>query len=132
MKIEICTWCGAEVCDPSDAFHDLLRRHDLHTPCWSGVPDAWLPLLDRLCTDLKAMGWNGRVGQIKEKFGTLRFYAEDTDDRMDARIREAEREADGPPPVNQTIEGMRRRQRDTLDFPGGCESNSPSGQLEEK
>ena len=64
MKIEDCTWCGAEECDPGDAFHDLLRKHDLHPWCWSGVPDAWLPLLDRLCTDLKAMGWNGRVAQI--------------------------------------------------------------------
>lgn len=84
----ICTWCGADsrYCNENDTFHQLLRRHDLHPWCWSGVGDGWLPLIDQLVVDLKAMGWHGSVAQIKEKFGALRFYAEDTSDEMDARI----------------------------------------------
>ena len=85
---DICTLCGADkrYCKPDDAFHDLLRRHDLHPWCWSDSPDAWLPLIDRLIVDLKIMGWTGVIAQIKEKFGELRFYAEDTTPGMDARI----------------------------------------------
>jgi hypothetical protein len=93
MKDKICKWCGATVCDPSNAFHAFLRKHDLHPWCWSGVDAGWLPLLDRLATDLKALGWKGKVAQIKEKFGGLRFYAEDTEPPMEARIRLAELES---------------------------------------
>lgn len=63
------------------------------------VGKGWVPILDRLAADLKAMGWNGSVQQIKEKFGTLRFYANTTgvpEDQYDAfwkRIHEAEAES---------------------------------------
>lgn len=43
---------------------------------WDGiVGEGWLPILDRLAADLKEMGWDGSLSQVKEKFGTLRFYA---------------------------------------------------------
>jgi hypothetical protein len=93
MKDKICYWCGASVCDPTNAFHDFLRKHDLHPWCWSYVDAGWLPVIDRLATDLKALGWKGKVAQIKEKFGGLRFYAENTDPLMEARIRLAELES---------------------------------------
>jgi hypothetical protein len=47
--------------------------------CWLG----WFPLLDKLCTDLENIIKNSglpledasfRAEQVKEKFGTLRFY----------------------------------------------------------
>lgn len=85
-----CPWCGATLCDDSNAFHAYLRRHDLHPWCWSGVGDGWLPIVEALTGDLRALGWSGKVAQIKEKFGTLRFYAEQTNAAMEARIRLAE------------------------------------------
>lgn len=39
------------------------------------VGDGWVPLLDELATKLYALGWDGRMNQIKEKLGGLRFYA---------------------------------------------------------
>ena len=57
------------------------------------VGDGWVPLLDRLITDLVALGWGKKVFQIKEKFGTLRFYASYTSAEMSDRIREAELES---------------------------------------
>jgi hypothetical protein len=38
------------------------------------IGDGWVPIVDRLVTDLEAMGWRGRVDQVKENFGGLRFY----------------------------------------------------------
>jgi hypothetical protein len=45
-------------------------------PGWSHVGDGWVPLLEKLCTDLKATGFKefDQVAQVKEKFGTLRVY----------------------------------------------------------
>ena len=40
----------------------------------SKVPDEWAGIIDRLVTDLVALGWNGEVLQIKSKFEELRFY----------------------------------------------------------
>jgi hypothetical protein len=93
MKDKFCKWCGATACDPANGFHAILRKHDLHPWCWSHVDAGWLPLLDRLATDLKSLGWKGKIAQIKEKFGGLRFYAEDTEPPMEARIRLAELES---------------------------------------
>lgn len=39
------------------------------------VGEGWRPLLRKLMEDLFKLGWRGRVDQIKEKFGGLRFYA---------------------------------------------------------
>lgn len=60
---------------------------------------GWVPILDRLATDLKALGWTGSVEQIKEKFGTLRFYARadgvspEQIQSFNDRIAQAERES---------------------------------------
>ena len=54
-------------------FQQMMQRHGLYAP-WSGVGDGWVPIVDRLITDLEAMGWRGQVRQVKEKFGGLRFY----------------------------------------------------------
>lgn len=57
------------------------------------VGDGWLPILDRLATDLIAMGWDRDLHQVKEKFGGLRFYIGASTKEMEDRIDQAEREA---------------------------------------
>lgn len=57
----------------NSAYAQMMARHGLYAS-WSGVGDGWVPLVDRLLTELKALGWNGSVLGIKEKFGLLRCY----------------------------------------------------------
>lgn len=59
---------------------------------------GWHPLIDRLCRDLAAIiredGLTGfEVRQVKEKFGELRFYCSGGNDRIWARIDQAEAES---------------------------------------
>jgi len=78
---------------------DLLPLRTRYSGYDGSVDDGWVPILDRLAADLVAMGWDGAVYQIKEKFGGLRFYAnlnsvpEHVRETAWARIREAERES---------------------------------------
>jgi hypothetical protein len=63
--------------------------------------DGWFPLLWRLCEDLeplvaKAEKESGNpfgVLQVKEKFGTLRFYVSQHTDEIDERINSAQEES---------------------------------------
>ena len=56
------------------------------------VGEGWLPILDRLTDDLVKMGWDRNLQQVKEKFGTLRFYIGTGTEEMHKRISEAEAE----------------------------------------
>jgi hypothetical protein len=38
------------------------------------VDPGWVPIVDKLITELLALGWDGDLHQVKEKFGGLRFY----------------------------------------------------------
>lgn len=38
------------------------------------VGPGWAPLLQKLTDKLFSLGWDGGLLQVKEKFGTLRFY----------------------------------------------------------
>jgi hypothetical protein len=38
------------------------------------VGKGWHSIVTRLISDLKELGWDGNLNQIKEKFGGLRFY----------------------------------------------------------
>lgn len=40
------------------------------------LPAGWHALVRDLLTDLEKLGWNGRLAQVKEKFGSARFYTE--------------------------------------------------------
>ncbi len=75
----------------------LFDKHNLPTEnadiYWSQVDDGWIPLIDKLITDLLAMGWDGDAHQIKEKFGGLRFYTGQTTPEQDVVIAFAERES---------------------------------------
>lgn len=68
----------------------LAQRGIKPTPCFSDIPVGWRPLVDRLITDLVALGWDRELDQVKEKFGGLRFYIEHGDEALSSRIREAE------------------------------------------
>lgn len=54
------------------------------------VAPGWRPLVLKLIEDLFALGWNGTVFQVKEKFGGLRFYIGNGSDEIFSRIHEAE------------------------------------------
>lgn len=40
----------------------------------SCVGPGWSALLEDLCNKLLRLGWDGGLSQVKEKFGSLRFY----------------------------------------------------------
>lgn len=54
------------------------------------VDNGWLGIIQRLIVDLIELGWNKQICQVKEKFGGLRFYTNETSDDMWNRIRLAE------------------------------------------
>lgn len=64
---------------------------------WFGFEceDGWFDLIWRLCEDLTKMELpeGFEVTQVKEKFGTLRFYINSGTDDIDNRIDEAEDES---------------------------------------
>ena len=71
---------------------------------WFGVPDGWLPVIDKLCGSIQSYIDNvtryidGKptqvpqvtCSQMKEKFGGLRFYVEGGDEHTDGMIFMAE------------------------------------------
>lgn len=64
-------------------------------PAWRSVDcgPGWWPIVARLDQDLREVYPDYRVTQVKEKFGTLRYYTEGYTDAMGVRIREAEEES---------------------------------------
>ena len=55
------------------------------------VGPGWSSLLADLISDLDKLGWDGRIIQVKEKFGGLRFYTGgQNSSESQKRIREAE------------------------------------------
>jgi len=54
------------------------------------APRGWRPLVGKLYDDLIALGWDGEVLQVKEKFGGLRFYVGEASDAVHDRIEVAE------------------------------------------
>lgn len=76
---------------------ELAEKHGLTCPPgWYGFAcgAGWRDILDRAFTALRAVGWNGEIHQIKEKFGTLRMYvAGDGKDALNDIIHTAEQES---------------------------------------
>lgn len=58
------------------------------------VQPGWYPLIKELIEDLIAMGWNKRITQVKEKYGTLRFYIGGGTDAIWDRIEKAEEDSE--------------------------------------
>ena len=77
-----------------DTIQDILNKHGIaDPPCGATAGKGWLPLLDRLITDLIALGWDKDCQQIKTKFGDLRFYIGEGSKEIHQRISEAATEA---------------------------------------
>ena len=69
-------------------YPDRILKHRMFE-CGSG----WNELICNLIKDLIGIGWNKEIGQIKEKFGTLRFYPGGCTEEQWKLIREAERKS---------------------------------------
>lgn len=98
------------------------QRNDPTSPLWWGFEcgDGWFQLILDLCQALQATTDAGApqviAAQVKEKFGSLRFYTESrTTDEQDSLIRLAERRAEETcevcgslgQPSNGTLGGVR-------------------------
>jgi hypothetical protein len=53
-----------------------------------GVGSGWKTLLHGLCEKLFHLGWDGELQQVKEKYGTLRFYWRNNIDGIAGEIAE--------------------------------------------
>ena len=58
------------------------------------VGPGWADILARLIPDLLALGWDGSIHQVKEKYGTLRFYVGSASGAVFKRIDQAELESE--------------------------------------
>lgn len=69
--------------------------------CWGfSCGDGWFNIINMLCANIQShLDWKNKtelivpqvvVKQVKEKFGTLRFYYEGGDDTIDGMVRMAE------------------------------------------
>ena len=54
---------------------------------------GWKSLIEELVKDLKTLGWDGTILQIKEKFGGLRFYIGGGSNEIFDRINKAEEDS---------------------------------------
>jgi len=72
---------------------DWMGRPYPLTSILAGVGPGWGHLVCRLIRDLFALGWDGELHQIKEKFGGLRFYIGAGTDEIFDRIHKAESES---------------------------------------
>ncbi len=58
------------------------------------VGEGWVNvILEPLAQDLVALGWDRKLDQVKEKFGTLRFYIGAGSEEIHDRIRQAEKQS---------------------------------------
>jgi len=56
--------------------------------------DGWFDLIHNLCVSLKLINFGGNITQIKEKFGTLRFYVAGATDEQWKLIEQAEEQSE--------------------------------------
>lgn len=70
-----------------------LMDEQLYSGFDGDVGPGWVPILDRLAEDLIKLGWDRDLHQVKEKFGTLRFYIGRDTPEIDKRIQQAEEES---------------------------------------
>lgn len=68
-------------------------REPIMNAWFMDVEPGWYPLIKELIEDLIALGWNKQVTQIKQKYGTLRFYITSGSDAIWDRIWKAEEDS---------------------------------------
>jgi len=79
----------------------MLVKYGMRIPTQTHTPEdiaeyvgsGWRVIVIRLCNDLHKLGWDGELLQIKEKFGSLRFYIGQGTDEIFKRIDQAEAES---------------------------------------
>ena len=69
------------------------NRPPITNASFMDVQPGWYPLIKELIEDLIALGWNKHITQIKEKYGTLRFYIGGGTDAIWDRIEKAEEDS---------------------------------------
>lgn len=57
------------------------------------VGEGWRPLVEKLAQDIACIDKDVEVSQIKEKYGTLRFYIDSGNDEVYGLIEKAEQES---------------------------------------
>lgn len=62
----------------------------IESPYFFAICPGWFKLVTDLMTDLLTLGWDGKVSQVKEKFGGLRFYLDESNKQIEDRISKAE------------------------------------------
>lgn len=69
----------------TENFNTFLKENDIKISAAHEAPavrghfecrNGWLPLLVDLMKEAIEAGWNRKFSQVKEKYGTLRFYAD--------------------------------------------------------
>ena len=77
---------------PCKTLNELLTRYGIKDPpVVSDCMPGWLPLVEELIQSLVSIGWDKDLHQIKEKFGTLRFYIGQETPEMRELIMDAEK-----------------------------------------
>lgn len=88
--LNVCLRFVEEEMGKESEYYKLLEEFDLKPQVMGGIGNGWVPLVRELLTKLIALGWPKKLGQIKEKFGALRFYADECSDEMFKLISEYE------------------------------------------
>jgi hypothetical protein len=76
---------------------ELISKHKIlqNVECGVYIGDGWTDIVDNLCKEIEVYGQLKNiefvVGQVKEKFGTLRVYVDNADDAVDTFVDDAER-----------------------------------------
>jgi hypothetical protein len=65
-------------------------REPITDPYYFEINSGWHRLVKDLISDLIELGWDKEICQVKEKFGTLRFYINGGSDEIHNRIHQAE------------------------------------------
>jgi hypothetical protein len=69
---------------------DLERLGIAYPPCGIWIGDGWRPVVFAALEHMLALGWSGKLVQVKEKFGGLRIYAENLSAEMQKIVDDAE------------------------------------------
>lgn len=72
---------------------NVFTGNNITDPDFFVVGSGWNLIIKNLIQDLIRLGWNKEVIQVKEKFGGLRFYINESTDAIHERIGQAELES---------------------------------------
>lgn len=65
---------------------ELFEKYQIETSkAPSECPNGWINLVDRCFSHLRSIGWDGKLFQVKEKFGSLRVYLDGDDFNINMR-----------------------------------------------